>query len=597
MEVPGFHIKRTIGKGGMATVYLATQAGTGRSVVLKTLEDVAREPAGEDETTQFPDGGNRLERFLNEGRIASTLQHPNIVETYDFGRAGEVVYIAMDYMEGGDLRNRMDAPLPPREALDVVIRVGGALEYAHAKGIIHRDVKTANIMFTDTGVPKLGDFGIAKQLDEDMELTSTGTTLGSPYYMSPEQAQGQTLDGRTDIYSLGIILYEMLTGMRPYLGDTAISVVLQHIRAPVPKLPGPLEAFQPLLESMLAKRPAERFANTHIMLERAGELRGMAMMISAAPPPAEATAEVNHPNADTRTMDALQRAALPALRDDDLEAVSDRVRNGILEDLACDRLVLPSLPDVALKVRTALENPNISGAQVARIVTADPALAAQVLRIANSAYYASSSPVSDLQRAVVRLGYKAVQHVVMLLVTSQLYNARARPRIREHMTRLWRHCTLVASISDLLARRYTSLQPEVALLGGLIHDVGVLPILVWAEKMPHLLTQPRRLWAIAYKLHAELGEAILREWRLPQELVDIAAQHENLDRNPGTEPDLVDVVLVANLMSRAGSEHPLAEVDWASVPAMERLGIDPGAAADIMAEAGGRASLIRDLLH
>ena len=159
----------------------------------------------------------------------------------------------MEYVEGGDLRGRLKAPLPPSQALNIVSGVSQALACAHEQGIVHRDVKPANILFRGDGTTLLGDFGIAKQTTADAELTSTGAILGSPFYMSPEQAEGQRVDGRTDIYSLGIILYEMLTGKRPYQGDSAVKVILQHLQEPVPVLPGDLSRFQPLLNRMMAK--------------------------------------------------------------------------------------------------------------------------------------------------------------------------------------------------------------------------------------------------------------------------------------------------------------------------------------------------------
>ena len=161
MEVSGFKIKRTIGKGGMGTVYLATQESLGRDVCLKTMN------AARSESTEY------FERFLNEGRIVVGLRHPHIITIYDIGASDDVVYIAMEYVDGGDLKERLYAPLEPLDALDIVIRVGSALDLAHQSGIIHRDVKPANILFRANGDPLLSDFGIAKQMRIDAELTST----------------------------------------------------------------------------------------------------------------------------------------------------------------------------------------------------------------------------------------------------------------------------------------------------------------------------------------------------------------------------------------------------------------------------------------
>lgn len=241
MEISGYTIKRTIGKGGMGTVYLATQESLARDVVLKTLT------LADSESTEFQD------RFMNEARIVAALRHPHIVTIYDIGASDEVLYIAMEYVDGGDLKSRLNGPLPPHVCLELLMKIGSALELAHMEGTVHRDVKPANILFRDDGTPLLSDFGIAKQVKIDSELTSTGTILGSPFYMSPEQSEGRQVDGRTDLYSLGVIFYETLTGRRPYEGESAIKIIMQHLQAPLPKLPRELARFQSLLDSLLAK--------------------------------------------------------------------------------------------------------------------------------------------------------------------------------------------------------------------------------------------------------------------------------------------------------------------------------------------------------
>jgi serine/threonine protein kinase len=257
MEVSGFKIKRTIGQGGMGTVYLATQESLDRDVCLKTMN------------ASRADSAEYFERFLNEGRIVAGLRHPHIITIFDIGASGDVVYIAMEYVEGGDLKGRLFEPMSPSEALDIIIRVGSALDLAHHEGIIHRDVKPANILFRSNGDPLLTDFGIAKQLKIDAELTSTGTILGSPFYMSPEQSEGTEIDGRTDIYSLGVILYEMLTGERPYVGDSPIKIIMQHLQAPLPTMRPEFARFQPLIDRMLCKDRTGRFSDAGAMVDYA----------------------------------------------------------------------------------------------------------------------------------------------------------------------------------------------------------------------------------------------------------------------------------------------------------------------------------------
>ena len=255
MEIPGYKIDREIGKGGMATVYLATQESLDRSVVLKILDKVSS--AGANDMTQ---------RFIDEGRIVASMHHPNIVTIFDIGMAGEELYISMEYVQGGDLKKRMESHVAPSVALDIVAKIGAALSSAHAHNVIHRDVKPANILFRNEETPLLTDFGIAKQTDQDMNLTSTGIFLGSPNYVSPEQADGKKVDGRSDIYSLGCIFYEMLTGYKPYHSDSVIDIVIQHKTSPVPTLPEKLSMYQSLLDSMMAKTLENRFASADEML-------------------------------------------------------------------------------------------------------------------------------------------------------------------------------------------------------------------------------------------------------------------------------------------------------------------------------------------
>ena len=245
----------------MGTVYLATQESLERDVVLKTLS------TAEAESTEF------AERFLNEGRIVASIGHPHTITIFDIGRTDDILYIAMEYVDGGDLKSRIHGPSPPNVCLELIVRIGSALEHAHDHGIIHRDVKPANILFRRDGTPLLSDFGIAKSIRLDSELTSTGTILGSPFYMSPEQSEGRKVDERTDLYSLGIIFYEILTGERPYEAGSAIKIIMQHLQAPLPVLPNDLQRFQPLLASMMCKDREKRIQNATALVAEVEKLQ------------------------------------------------------------------------------------------------------------------------------------------------------------------------------------------------------------------------------------------------------------------------------------------------------------------------------------
>ena len=199
LKVPGYRVDKLLGKGGMATVYLATQMSLGRSVALKVLNDP--------ETPQF------FERFFNEGRCVARLRHDNLVTIYDIGQGEGFYYIAMEHLPGGDLKSRMAQGMKSSQSLKIIARLASCLGYVHSQGLVHRDIKPSNVLFRGDGTPVLTDFGIAKLIQADNDLTLTGTVLGSPHYLSPEQAEGNSkVDGRSDLYSLGVILFEMLAG-------------------------------------------------------------------------------------------------------------------------------------------------------------------------------------------------------------------------------------------------------------------------------------------------------------------------------------------------------------------------------------------------
>jgi len=247
IEIPGYRVIRTLGRGGMATVYLALQESVDREVALKVMS-----PA----LMVDPNFG---ERFLREARIAAKLHHRHVVGVHDVGKHNDIHYIAMEYLPGGSPRIEDKNPLEATFVLRVIREIATALGYAHSKGFVHRDVKPDNILLHDDGTAALTDFGIARASDSATRMTRTGSVIGTPYYMSPEQARGKPLDGRADLYSLGVVLYEMLTGSVPYLADDPLAIGIMHITEPVPRLPPMLQPLQGLLDRMMAKLPEERF--------------------------------------------------------------------------------------------------------------------------------------------------------------------------------------------------------------------------------------------------------------------------------------------------------------------------------------------------
>jgi serine/threonine-protein kinase PpkA len=247
IEIPGYKVVRTLGRGGMATVYLAIQESFEREVALKVMSPALSEDP------KF------TARFLHEARIVSRLVHPNIVTVYDVGVHGNQHYLSMEYVPGMDLKQKR-AFLTPPQCLQVVRDVARALDYAGRKGYVHRDVKPENIMLhDDDGRAVLMDFGIACLADASSGITQTCTAVGTPHYMSPEQAKGRQVDSRSDIYSLGVVLYLLLTGRVPYDADSAVAVGIKHVQEPVPRLPANLLVLQPIMDQALAKEPKDRF--------------------------------------------------------------------------------------------------------------------------------------------------------------------------------------------------------------------------------------------------------------------------------------------------------------------------------------------------
>jgi len=273
MEIAGYEIERCLAQGANAAAYLATQTSLGRPVVLKVLD------------TAIADTPQALQRFLNEGRLIAGLRHPHIITIHDIGTAGRLVYLSMEYVEGGDLKQRLAAgPLPPGLALEVLEKIAAALGYAHAHGVIHRDVKPGNILFRRDGSPVLTDFGIAKSLQSDGDLTGTGVFLGSPNYMAPEQVDSGSVDNGADIYALGIILYEMLTGRKPFVSASIIDVIYAHRRTPMPPLPPAFAPLQGLMDLMTAKARSERFRDIDALLHYLDMLRRRGVMTALAGP-------------------------------------------------------------------------------------------------------------------------------------------------------------------------------------------------------------------------------------------------------------------------------------------------------------------------
>ena len=264
IEIPGYTIKRPIDKGGMATVYLAEQTSLARQVAIKVMSE------------ELSKDQSFAERFDQEAKIASRLSHPNIVTIFDYGSIStekeSTSYLVMAFIDGQDLKT-LQPKLPLVTRLQVIQDIANALHYAHQQGVIHRDIKPQNILLQkDSHRALLTDFGIAKAHKNTQELTQTGMTLGTPHYMSPEQALGKVIDHRADIYSLGVVLYFLLTGQTPYNGDSEVEIGIKHSIDPIPNLPEIFACFQDIIDKSLAKSPENRYQTAQEFSEAIGRV-------------------------------------------------------------------------------------------------------------------------------------------------------------------------------------------------------------------------------------------------------------------------------------------------------------------------------------
>ena len=260
--VKGYRRVRKIASGSVSDLYLAESVQAGILVVLKVSRDARRED-GVDQS---------FVRFIQEYEIVRSIRHPNVVRVLDLGVSDNFAYLVMEYFPHGDLRRRMRKGLTLHQSLDYAQAIASALGAIHAAGILHRDLKPGNILLRDDDSIALIDFGLAKHSGLDMEITDKGLIFGTPHYMSPEQGHGKDTDARSDIYSLGIIYYEMLMRRKPYVAGTPMQIIYKHAHSPLPELKAELKRFEGLLYNCIAKDPQRRYGSAEQLLDEAREL-------------------------------------------------------------------------------------------------------------------------------------------------------------------------------------------------------------------------------------------------------------------------------------------------------------------------------------
>ncbi len=255
--IKGYRFMRKLGSTEHSGVYLAERQSTHLQVVLKVLRQMP----------EYGDSIGAFDRFLQEYETIAEMDHPNIVRIYDLGVGDDHAHIAMEYLDGGDLRQKIEDGVRVGQAIDYLRQIASALSAIHEKGVLHRDLKPGNIMLRKDGTIALIDFGLAKQAKIETAITGKGEIFGTPYYMSPEQGHGNGVDARSDIYSLGVIFYEMLTGQKPFRAGTAMGIIYKHAQAAIPLLPPRLSQYQALLNMLLAKLPEDRLQSADEVAE------------------------------------------------------------------------------------------------------------------------------------------------------------------------------------------------------------------------------------------------------------------------------------------------------------------------------------------
>ncbi len=371
-----YEILRELAQGGMAEVYLARDRLLARNVALKALfPEFARDPSF-------------VERFRREAQSAAALNHPNIVGIHDWGQEDGTYFIVMEYVEGRTLRDilRSEGPVEPRQASEIAAEIASALSFAHRAGVVHRDVKPGNVLITTSGGVKVTDFGIARHGTSE-GLTQTGSVMGTATYFSPEQAQGLPVDGRSDVYSLGVVLYEMVTGVAPFTGDSPVAVAYKHVReTPLPPsrrnadLPADLEQ---IILTAMAKDPDHRYQSADDM--RADLLRfRRGRALSAAPITAiiaetAAAPALTHASADVAATVASPRVAGPDATQVGVAVAPGRGNGGRILATVLTLLVLGIIIWGVLYV-SGRQGADSDKAEVRNVVGLDLVAASRILR-------------------------------------------------------------------------------------------------------------------------------------------------------------------------------------------------------------------------
>lgn len=583
-----YRLLNELGRGGMGAVYYAEHMVIGRRVAIKVLHaDVSKDPVV-------------VSRFLTEARAVNEIRHPNVVEITDIGQQEDLHYIVMTYLDGETLDERLDREqvCDERTAIRIARQVAAALAAAHAHGIIHRDLKPQNIFLAvHPDFPdhvKVLDFGIAKLLGsgggpEKSIQTAAGMVMGTPMYMAPEQCLGHAVDPRSDVYALGIVLYEMLVGRVPFGGPSLEEVLRGHTREPPvpaieanPRISVPLNA---VVMRALEKQPDQRFATMNEMRAALDATIVTALSATGKRPVATGT----RPKGQTRAA----------------RLIADELTKIIMDRIAHDRLVLPVMPEVVVRCMELVDDPSQSFQKLAETIARDPLLASQILNLSNSAAFPSIQRATTVEQSLSRLGTSGLKIALVEFSLHQAFVSR-NDRIRAAFRGIWQHSVAVALVSKAVATALAGRGPDpnTTYLAGLLHDVGkpaVAALLLEAERQ--LADTGAMTWVgdtvwkrIVDDSQRRVGVLLATRWRLPEEISGAIERASEYDR--GVPTSCSNVVCLANAVVKKHGIYA-GEVDAGKLDALiddgrRLLGLDEAALAAAVSELHRRVATLVD---
>jgi putative two-component system response regulator len=540
-----YRIVARIGRGGMATVYKAHHTGLDRNVAIKVLPDFF----AEDEVYR--------ERFQQEARSVAKLKHPNILNVFDYGQEQGITYLVLELVEGGTLAERLGRPMELEDVVRILRPVASALDHAHAQGILHRDVKPSNILIHRDGTPVLADFGLAKMADSLRSLTATGTVMGTPEYMSPEQGAGDVIGPASDRYSLAVVAYEMLTGRVPFQADTPAAVLLSHINKAIPptrELSGELSGhIEEALRKGLAKSPLDRFDSS-------------TQFVAALTPAAWI-----HRDTDRIVLARAPELAkvvvarqLPSVLVVDDSAANRELIEACLADVACKVRLAQDGPSALAAIESAapdlvlldVQMPGMDGYAVCKRIKANPALRLvpvvmitaldraedRILALEAGADDFMSKPVERLELVARVRSALRLKTVYDRLDSAEqvIFSLAAAVEAKDSYTE--RHTNRVAESARYLGMRLGLPEEDLDALyrGGIIHDIGKIGV------PDAVLLKPGALDAnemMLMRAHPEIGENIVRPLRSGSDLLPIIRHHHEAYDGRGYPDGLVGTAI------------------------------------------------------